>query len=183
MFGNETQRTVALDRRGGVVACVDRLFSRQRVWVAAGATCAGRGWRDGGKSFLTGRLGARDFHAARAWPVPRKWSCGGGSCRAASRAGSDSGEPSGKCQANRLESFISRKKVLGDLPRTALAGDFSPHHFSAFTFSGTGATVQCGRYWNVDLFAWACVSLPLDHQLWCRMVLAMGGTTAGLILG
>src|SRR5215471_5154021 len=183
MFGNETQRTVALDRRGSVVASVDRLFSWQRIWLAAGATCAGRGWRDGGKSFLTGRLGARDFHSARAWPVARKWSCGGGACRAVSRAGSDSGEPSGKCQTNRLESFLSRKKVLGGPARSHLFASFSRHHFSAFTFSGTGAAVQCGRYWNIDLFAWACVSLPPAHQLRRGMVLAMGDTTAGLILG
>src|SRR5262245_53274394 len=141
MFGNETRRTAALDRRGSVVACVDRLFGRQRVWMAAGATCAGRSWRDGGKSFLTRRLGARDFHSARAWPVSRKWSCGGGSCGAASRVGSDSGQPSGKCQANRLESFISRKKVLGDPARSHLSGGFSHHYLSAFTFSGTGAAV------------------------------------------
>src|SRR5215475_4837800 len=182
MFGNETQRTVALDRRGGVVACVDRLFGRQRVWVAAGATCAGRGWRDGGKSLLTGRLGARDFHSTRAWPVSRKWSSGGGSCRAVSSAGSDSGEPSGKCQTNRLESFLSRKKVLGDPAWSHLFGSFSHHHFSAFTFSGTGAAVQCRHHWNVDLFAWTCVSLPPDYQLRRRMVLAMGDTTARLIL-
>src|SRR5215831_249023 len=183
MFGNETQRAAALDRRGSADACVDRLFSRQRVWVAAGTTCAGRGWRNGRKSFLTDRLGARDFHSARAWPVSRKWSCGGGACRAVSRAGSGSCEPSGKCQTNRLESFLPRKKVLGGPAWFHLFASFSHHHFFAFTFSGTGAAVQCRRHWNVDLFAWACVSLPPAHQLWRGMVLAMGDTTAGLILG
>ena len=83
------------------------------VRMAAGAACAGGGWRDGGESFLARRPGAGDFHSARAWPVSRQRPCGGGFCRAASRVGSDSGEPPGKCQANRLESCHFAEKSPG----------------------------------------------------------------------
>src|SRR5262249_51030255 len=50
-------------------------------------------------------------------------------------------------------------------------------------FPGPGAAVQCGLFWIFYLFAWVCFSLPPAHQLRCRMVLAMGDTTARLILG
>ena len=162
--------------------CVDRFPDRQRLRMVAGAARARRGWRDGGESFLARRPGAGDFHSARAWPGTRQRPCRGGSCRVASRVGSDSGKPPGKCQANRLESFISRKKVLGDPARSLLSGRFSRYPFSAVASSRTRATVQCGCHWNVGVLAWPRVSLPSNHQLWSQMVLAMGVTTARLIL-
>src|SRR4030095_8836906 len=100
-----------------------------------------------------------------------------------SRVGSDSSEPPGKCPANRMESLIPWKKLLGHPARSLLSGCCSPDHFSAVASARTRATVQRGCHWNVDLLAWPCVPLPPYHQLWRRMVLALGVTTPRLFLG
>ena len=183
MPGNETRRTAAFDRRGGADPGVDRLFAgcvfgwllAQLALVAVGETV--------GNLFSLVDLGPGIFTLRELGLSLASGLASGGFCGAASRVGSDSGEPPGKCQANRVESFVSRKKVLGDPTRSLLSGRFSAYHFSAAASSRTRATVQCRCYWNVGLLAWPCVSLPPYHQLWRQMVLAMGVATARFILG